>query len=217
MDYTVYSESNYIISYENYEKIKAEAMESRVEFTKEDELETIVIRKLRFENINLVQHWNDEPLPVFYVSMKNYDEDNLYLEKQSSENNITTKAMEKISREEFEKILSGDIEWMKNCKKLLLNDLYFQITTNGLKPERIEEYEREVFQRREREYISFNKRVSVASQKVVEFFNRQLPLADCLAWDEILVSCKQEMKHPLFFTSMVHMGIEENRELTYSF
>lgn len=213
MNFTAYFENNYMVSFKNYEKMKAETTLTK----RQSEIETIIVRKLRFENINLRTHVDEEPLPVFSICMKNHEEDSLYLEKQSRENNITYKVMDKISKKECERILSGDIDWMKTSGKTLLHDLYYQITVNGLMPERIEEYEREIVKKREFEYIGFNKRIRVAGERVTGFFNRHLHMTDCLAWDEILVTYKCEMKTPFSFKGIIHMEIEENSNLAFSF
>lgn len=50
-----------------------------------------------------------------------------------------------LSEEQVNKILDGDIQWMLDCEKPLIRELYYKIKNNGIKPKTIVEYTRDAF------------------------------------------------------------------------
>ncbi|HWK23626.1 MAG TPA: polyphosphate polymerase domain-containing protein [Ureibacillus sp.] len=81
----------------------------------------------------------------FRVRLYDYNMDFLNLEKKSKRNNLTYKQKCAITAEEYEKIRLGDIPWMENDPRTLIQDLYVQMNLFQIKPVTVVDYEREVF------------------------------------------------------------------------
>lgn len=67
------------------------------------------------------------------------------LEKKSKINGLCNKQQVRLCTEEVERILSGDIEWMRTDAHKLVNELYFKMKSKGLRPKTIVDYRREAF------------------------------------------------------------------------
>lgn len=67
------------------------------------------------------------------------------LERKSKRNNLTYKSKCNLTRNEFEKIRIGDIQWMEEDERSLLRDLYAEMKQNLIKPMCVVDYEREAY------------------------------------------------------------------------
>lgn len=67
------------------------------------------------------------------------------LEKKSKINGLCNKESVQIYAEEAEKILSGQIDWMKDDSRALVRELYLKMKNKGLRPKTIVDYTREAF------------------------------------------------------------------------
>ena len=108
-----------------------------------------VIRSVYFDNFDnkvLTQkkegHYERDK---FRVRLYDYNTDYLTLEKKSKRNNLTYKQKCRISMEEYECIRHGDILWMENDSRALIQELFIQMNLLQLKPVTVVDYEREVF------------------------------------------------------------------------
>ena len=81
----------------------------------------------------------------FRVRLYDYNMNFLNLEKKSKRNNLTYKQKCQMTAEEYKKIRLGDIAWMENDSRLLIQDLYMQMSLFQIKPVTVVDYEREVF------------------------------------------------------------------------
>ncbi|WP_040196961.1 polyphosphate polymerase domain-containing protein [Candidatus Soleaferrea massiliensis] len=76
-----------------------------------------------------------------------YNESDTYikLEKKCKENGLCRKLSRRITREECDRLLSGDIGWMKASDSGLLMELYTKMYNQQLRPKTLVEYVREPF------------------------------------------------------------------------
>lgn len=81
----------------------------------------------------------------YRVRLYNYNCHYMNLEKKSKRNNLTFKEKCRITAEEYERIRYGDIKWMENDSRELMQELYLQMNRLQLKPVTVIDYEREVF------------------------------------------------------------------------
>ncbi len=81
----------------------------------------------------------------FRVRLYDYKTDYINLEKKSKRNNVTFKEKCRISAEEYERIREGDIAWMEDDSRELVQELYIQMNLLQLRPMTIVDYEREVY------------------------------------------------------------------------
>ncbi len=115
------------------------------------------------------------------------------LEKKSKINGLCNKVSCKITAEECQKIIDGDIEFMLHSEQELMRELYAKMKYQILRPKCIVSYTRESFV-----YPSGNVRVTIdmdicGSNNVREFLNPDLPFLKThrysvleVKWDEYL-------------------------------
>ena len=115
------------------------------------------------------------------------------LEKKSKINGLCNKISCKITAEECQKIIDGDIEFMKDSEYTLMRELYSKMKYQLLRPKCIVAYTRECFV-----YPPGNVRVTIdmnicGSNNVKEFLNPDLPFLQTyheaileVKWDEFL-------------------------------
>lgn len=115
------------------------------------------------------------------------------LEKKSKINGLCNKISCKITAEECQKIIDGDIEFMKDSEYTLMRELYSKMKYQLLRPKCIVAYTRECFV-----YPPGNVRVTIdmnicGSNNVGEFLNPDLPFLQTyheaileVKWDEYL-------------------------------
>ena len=81
----------------------------------------------------------------FRIRFYNGDDGFIRLEKKVKVAGLGTKISAAISREETERIVSGEIEWMAQDERPLLRELYVRMQYDALKPKTIVDYVREPF------------------------------------------------------------------------
>ncbi len=76
-----------------------------------------------------------------------YDGDTslIHLEKKSKINGLGSKQSANLSAEEAQKIVDGDFDWMIDCDRPLVQELYSKMMSQGLRPKTIVDYTREPF------------------------------------------------------------------------
>lgn len=108
-----------------------------------------VIRSLYFDNINdkaLLEKINGvDKREKFRLRIYNADTTTVFLEKKAKINGMCAKQRYALTKEDTERILNGDYGFLATGEDPLLNDFYFKIQTQGLRPKTIVEYTREPF------------------------------------------------------------------------
>ena len=108
-----------------------------------------LIRSVYFDNLdNKILNQKKEGFyerDKFRVRLYDYNTDYMNLEKKSKRNNLTYKQKCRITAQEYEQIRNGDILWMENDSRSLMQDLFVQMNLFQLKPVTVVDYEREVF------------------------------------------------------------------------
>lgn len=213
MKYTMYNEENSVINYDEYENLK-DTISSKY---KKDGKETIV-RKVKFvENkFKMLVEDDIENKPSFRLCVKKDGEHKYYLEKKSRINNMIYKSFTNLTLEESVKLLSGDVEWVRNSKKSLLKEFYLYLTINHLEPTTVMEYRRIVFEKPGKFCIVFNEEVKRAMDKSANLFEDNIQMFDCLSCDKIVMSYKKIIKIPRALNNIVHISNENSVELAFS-
>lgn len=78
----------------------------------------------------------------FRIRFYNGDTSFITLEKKSKINGLCAKVSCRITKEEAQSIVDGDIEWMKDTDRKLCNELYSVMRSRQLKPKTIVDYSR---------------------------------------------------------------------------
>lgn len=81
----------------------------------------------------------------FRIRLYNYDTSVIFLEKKSKWNNLCSKESRELTEEEVQRLLRGEIMWMKNTDRVLCRELYDKMVGQGLRPKTIVDYIREPF------------------------------------------------------------------------
>lgn len=81
----------------------------------------------------------------FRIRFYNHDASFIRLEKKMKINSMTSKLSCPIIRTEVDRILAGDLEWMKTSERALLIELYAKMQYQQLRPKTIVDYTRECF------------------------------------------------------------------------
>ncbi len=92
-------------------------------------------------------------LPKYSICRKNQEV--LYLEKKSLQENITWRECEKITLEEGRRMKEGDIRWMEKDARHLVRDFYLQMTINHLRFAFLETCQREQYRYQKKDWIIF--------------------------------------------------------------
>lgn len=81
----------------------------------------------------------------FRIRLYNGNINDITLEKKSKLNGLGTKQKTPLTTEQAQAIADGDFFWMHDSPDPLISELYYKITTQGLRPKTIVDYIREPF------------------------------------------------------------------------
>ncbi|MBU5307216.1 polyphosphate polymerase domain-containing protein [Clostridioides mangenotii] len=81
----------------------------------------------------------------FRIRFYNYNSDFIKLEKKIKNNGMTLKFSASITKDDVEKILNNDIEFLKQREDSLLKEFYIKLKHTMLQPKSIVDYEREAY------------------------------------------------------------------------
>ncbi len=186
MKYLTYYENDEIISTKDYR----EAVEELNRKNKGREVQRFVLRKYAF--IFSLDEVRDDS--KYYLCKKHGDSLEVYLEKKNTEENLICKQIETITEAEGERILQGDIGWMKDDERPLVRDFYLQSTLNGLAYSHMKEFEREVYHYEKQDYVVFDKAVR---RQMDHYF------LECLFEDDVQVRVRRAKTIPRYILNML--------------
>ena len=132
----------------------------------------------------------------FRIRYYNDNLDFIHLEKKSKIGGLGNKQSASLSRQEAQDVVNGQIEWMKAREEPLIQELYFKMTTCGLRPKTIVDYIREPFIFKPgnvRVTLDYDIRTGLHS---IDFLNPHCPMIPAgdsgivmeVKWDEFLPS-----------------------------
>ena len=81
----------------------------------------------------------------FRIRYYNLDPSVIHLEKKSKRNGLGTKYSAPLTKEEAQAIVDGNLDWMMDSSRPLVQELYSKMHTQGLRPKTIVDYTREPF------------------------------------------------------------------------
>lgn len=203
MNYMTYHEEYESMPRERYEELKClmEAAEPKKRF------ETYTLRKLAFQGADDLHG-----VPRFFLCVKNMDEQQIWLEKKFSQNGVTFKKCEKLTRAECGRILSGDVEWMKNHKKSLFTDFYRQVTLNHLSPWRVTDYKRQSMKCKKEGCVTFQTEIRRAVGRVRDLFAEPEFTISCLDEGKVLAAYKKDVRLPAMVAAVFQSQDEPEAE-----
>jgi hypothetical protein len=150
----------------------------------------------------------------FRIRLYNNDHSYIKLEKKSKINGLTAKQGEKLTKEQCRDILEGDIEWMKDSEKPVLNELYYKMKHQQLKPRTIVDYLREA-------YVLKAGNVRVTMDKSIrtgllstDLLDINLPLVETLDGRIAVLEVKYDEFLPEIISDIIQLG--ERHKLSVS-
>nr|WP_297705149.1 polyphosphate polymerase domain-containing protein [uncultured Butyrivibrio sp.] len=134
----------------------------------------------------------------FRIRYYNGDTSVIHLEKKSKASGLGTKVSASLSREEAQKIVDGDIDWMKESSNELIKELYSKMVSERLRPRTIVDYTREPFI-----YAPGNVRVTLdynirSGLNCIDFLN-----PDCITVPAAFGACVMEVKWDNFLPEII--------------
>ena len=119
----------------------------------------------------------------YSINIKRPDDSRFQVERQSFREGTYYSSYTYVDKAQCEKILCGDVQWMKDCQDALLEELYVQMTVNCISPGVIVRYEAGdlSYARKSSDMIIFDKSIQSSYD-----FDSQDVLKGCAAMKERL-------------------------------
>lgn len=153
----MYYEENNVIPEEEYENI----IDTLQRGKNYKPAKLSVVRKIFFnKEINYLTDAisvSQENTENYCIMMTDWENSRLVLEKKSRREGLISKCHTYLSEEQFEMIIDGEYEWMKDSKDALLRDFYLQLSVNQIRPGVVVDYTRQSFRlNNKKEYMVFD-------------------------------------------------------------
>ena len=108
-----------------------------------------LIRSLYFDNFDdkaLTEKLDgDYARSKFRIRIYNGSDAHIALEKKSKTGDLTQKHSARLTRQQYEQIVQGDIQWLRDDGRAVLAELYYRMTAENMRPKTIVEYTRYPF------------------------------------------------------------------------
>lgn len=210
-------EYKFFISFADYIALRARLKAVAKQDCHVAENGTYIIRSLYFDNVydRALRQKIDgvNRREKFRIRCYNNDEGFVRLEKKSKVNGLTNKISEPITKDEAQKIISGDVGWMATSKKALIIELYSKLKSQLLRPKVIVEYTREPYI-----YEPGNVRITFDSKlktglRNVDMFDFDCPTV-CAEYGTVLM----EVKYDEFLPSVIRdiLQVDNRRGQAFS-
>ncbi|MDU6427565.1 MAG: polyphosphate polymerase domain-containing protein [Clostridium perfringens] len=203
-------EIKHYINYSDYRAIKNRLMHIMKIDANASENNEYKIRSLYFDNLNdkvLMEKINGVNYrEKFRIRFYNDNHSFIKLEKKSKINGLCLKDSELISKEECEKILKGDIEFLRYSNKPLFIEFYSKIKGDLLKPKSIVDYVREAYiYRLGNVRITFDKKIRTGIYST-NIFNSEVPTIEAIDNNIVVL----EVKYDEFLPELIQDIIQTN-------
>lgn len=151
----------------------------------------------------------------FRIRCYNKDPGYIRLEKKTKIGGLGTKDISKLSAEQVERILSGDIGWMMESEDELVRQLYASIRNRRLQPKTIVDYTREPFiydPGNVRVTLDYDIRTGLKSKDMLDFSVPTIPVKDA----PILLEVKWDAYLPEVIRQAVQLPVREQAYSKYA-
>ncbi len=147
----------------------------------------------------------------FRIRYYNNDTSFIRLEKKTKINNLTNKISAPITKDECEKLIAGDTEWMRESKNGLILELYAKMKYELLRPKTLVDYMREPFVYRPGNVrVTFDTKISTGVNST-DMFNAKTTMIKTHGEPVIIMEVKYDNYLPSIIRSMVQV---QNRRVT---
>ena len=147
----------------------------------------------------------------FRIRYYNNDTSFIRLEKKTKINNLTNKISASVTKDECEKLIAGDTEWMRESKNGLILELYAKMKYQLLRPKTLVDYMREPFVYRPGNVrVTFDTKISTGVNST-DLFSAKTPMIKTHGEPVIIMEVKYDNYLPEIIRSMVQV---QNRRVT---
>ena len=147
----------------------------------------------------------------FRIRYYNNDTSFIRLEKKTKINNLTNKISASVTKDECEKLIAGNTEWMKESKNGLLLELYAKMKYQLLRPKTLVDYMREPFVYRPGNVrVTFDTKISTGVNST-DMFSAKTPMIKAHGEPVIIMEVKYDNYLPEIIRNMVQV---QNRRVT---
>lgn len=137
----------------------------------------------------------------FRIRIYNEQDNFIKLERKEKAGELVNKESYPISRQEYNDIITGNIDYFKNSSVNLLKYFYIQVTSRHLKPVAIIDYMREAFQKNNIR-ITFDKDLKTGFGRE-DLFGAGLPLINALFEPLIILEVKYHNILPVYLEKLI--------------
>ncbi len=174
-----------------------------------------LVRSLYFDDIHNSALYDKldgvEKRKKYRLRLYNHRDSLVKLEKKGKVGQYTLKETERVTRAFCDKILTGDIDFLKGCESRLQADLYIQMKTMLLRPVVVVDYEREAYiHPLGNVRVTFDLKLKTGLLST-ELFNPRLPVVDALAPGTVIMEVKFDEFLPQSIQRLVS-GIRGERD-----
>lgn len=170
---------------------------------------TYLIRSVYFDNVydKALREKIDGVNKREKFRIRYYNDDLSYitLEKKMKIDKLCLKYDARITEEEFRRILSGDILWMKNSDSQLVQELYAKMRYQNLKPRVRVSYLREPYI-----YKAGNVRITFDSKIRTSMNHMDFINADDISAEDTSAEMLMEVKYDAFLPEIIRMLLQLN-------
>ena len=203
-------EFKYYINYFEYELLRRRLKVVLQSDKYSDEKGEYHIRSLYFDDINNTALFEKQAgilsRKKYRIRIYNLNDNVIKVEKKSRIGQFINKVSAHISKDEYLKIISKDITFMKNSEKKLLNEFYFDIISSQYKPEVIVDYIREAYiWDINNVRITFDKHLKTGLHQT-DIFNKNIPTIDVIEEPKMILEIKYDHFLPDFIRSILQIS-----------
>lgn len=197
------SNSDYIAN-----KFVLQKLMKRDEYQKSDE--GYFIRSLYFDDLHdsSVEEKLDgtEYRDKFRLRIYDFDQDWVKLERKRKNNNYVEKATFKLTRDEAQKLINGDVDWLGGYDSKTARSLYANFKTRHLRPASIVDYYREAYILDYNQIrITFDRRLSVNDHDF-RLFSKDIITPQLLPDNVTIMEIKYGNFLPPWFKDLMHLN-----------
>ncbi len=204
-------EFKYEIDFSDYMAIKSRIRQVMHSDPNCDENGRYLVRSIYFDNYKdkavYEKRSGIQKREKFRIRYYNDDFSEIKLEKKQKYNGLCMKMSARLSREECEKIITGDTGWMKESNDPLIKELYVKMKTQVLRPRVVVSYIREPYV-----YKAGNTRVTFDSNIKTSLYSSRfmdeqlLSLTTEDVGGRIIMEVKYDEYIPDIISSLLQMG-----------
>lgn len=174
------------------------------------------IRSLYFDNVYdkaLQERMNGmEVREKFRIRYYNGDDSYIMLEKKSKFNNLCGKKSARVTREQCERLIDGDYDWLMDTGKPLCEELYAKMQCQLLRPRVLVDYTRKAFV-----YAPGNVRVTLDYDVRTGLSSTQMFDNDATIPSDLTNPIILEVKYDEYFPTLIQDAVQLTHRRTTSF